>query len=190
MTNPGGMQYPGVRSRRPTRSPIAAGSSPSSRPSSRCNDAVAIGRASVARETVQPAAAPAPVTVTAPASTVTRTVTSTPAPVTVTADPVTVTVDPATVTAPPVSVTTTVSEAAAEPAATLRNGINLVGTDVQPGSYRSDMADCYWARLSGTSGDSATSSPTASAPPSSRSVRPTSRSSPDPAHPGPRWADR
>lgn len=107
--------------------------------------AVAIGSASVSRETVQPSAAPAPVTVTAKPSTVTKTATVTPAPVTVTATP-------ATVTAPPVSVTATVTEAAAGPTATIKNGISLVGVDIQPGTYRSDNEDCYWARLSGTSG--------------------------------------
>src|SRR5699024_5285451 len=34
------------------------------------------------------------------------------------------------------------------------SGIYLVGEDIKPGSYRSDSSDCYWARLSGTSGES------------------------------------
>jgi len=33
------------------------------------------------------------------------------------------------------------------------DGIFLVGDDIAPGEYRSEAADCYWARLSGTSGD-------------------------------------
>jgi len=109
--------------------------------------AVAVGRASVSQGSVQPAAVPAPVTVTATPSTVTKTVTATPAPVTVTADPTTVTAPRVSVTA-----TATVTEAAAGPSATIKNGINLVGVDVQPGTYRSDNDNCYWARLSGTSG--------------------------------------
>ena len=33
-------------------------------------------------------------------------------------------------------------------------GVHLVGTDIQPGQYRNaGTADCYWARLSSTSGD-------------------------------------
>lgn len=147
-TTPGGMQYSGVPQ------PPAGGTQ---RKSSRGRIvaivaavvalvlAVAVGRASASNETVQPAAAPASVTVTATPSTVIKTVTATPAPVTVTADPTTV-------TAPPVSVTATVTEAAAGPSATIKNGINLVGVDVQPGTYRSDGANCYWARLSGTNG--------------------------------------
>lgn len=109
--------------------------------------AAGIGRASATQEPVQPAAAPAPATVTAKPSTVTKTVTATPTPVTVTADPTTVTAPPATVIE-----TATVTEAAGGPTATIREGVNLVGVDVQPGTYRSDNADCYWARLSGTSG--------------------------------------
>lgn len=102
--------------------------------------AVAVGRASVTQNAVEPTAAPAPVTVT-----------STATPPTVTT---TVTADPPTVTAPPVTVTetATVTEAAAGPTASIKNGISLIGVDVQPGTYRSDNEDCYWARLSGTSG--------------------------------------
>lgn len=149
-TTPGGMQYPGV-----PEPPV--GGEP--RKSSRGKvvaiiaavvalvAAVAVGRASASKETVQPAAAPAPVTVTAKPSTVTETVTATPAPVTVTADPTTVTAPPVSVTA-----TATVTEAAAGPTATIKNGINLVGVDVQPGTYRSDNDNCYWARLSATNG--------------------------------------
>lgn len=33
------------------------------------------------------------------------------------------------------------------------SGIYLVGEDIKPGTYRSDGARCYWARLSGTSGE-------------------------------------
>jgi len=109
--------------------------------------AVAVGRASAKQDAVQPVAVPAPVTVTAKPSTVTRTVTATPAPVTVTPDPTTVTAPPATTTQ-----TATVTEAAAGPTATIKDGVSLVGVDVQPGTFRSDNADCYWARLSGTSG--------------------------------------
>lgn len=115
--------------------------------------AAVIGRASASPQQVQPAAAPAPVTVTAKPSTVTKTVTATPAPVTVTADPITVTAPPATVTATVTAEGPTVTaEAPSAPKAGIRDGINLVGTDVQPGTFRSDKADCYWARLSGTSG--------------------------------------
>lgn len=109
--------------------------------------AVAVGRASVGQESVQPAAAPAPVTVTAKPSTVIKTVTATPTPVTITADPTTVTAPPSTLTA-----TATITEAASGPSASIKDGISLVGVDIQPGTYRSDKADCYWARLSGTGG--------------------------------------
>lgn len=149
-TNPGGMQYPDGP---PPPAGGAAGKSSRGRIIAiiaavvALVAAVAVGRATVSRETVQPAAAPAPVTVTAKPSTVTKTVTSTAAPVTVTAAPTTVTAPPVSVTA-----TATVTEAAAGPTATVKNGINLVGVDVQPGTYRSDGANCYWARLSGTSG--------------------------------------
>ena len=34
------------------------------------------------------------------------------------------------------------------------SGIYLVGEDIKPGTYRSNGSDCYWARLSGTSGES------------------------------------
>ena len=33
------------------------------------------------------------------------------------------------------------------------DGIWLVGTDIRPGTYRGGGDGCYWARLSGTSGD-------------------------------------
>ena len=86
----------------------------------------------------QTTAAAAPVTTTV-SITVPVTVTqAAPAPVTVTAaapDPVTL--------APP----------AAAPGTVPRDGTNLVGTDVQPGTYKSSEASgCYWERLSGTSG--------------------------------------
>lgn len=142
-TTPGGTQYSGF----PEPS-TAAGSKKSNRGKVfaiaaivvALVAAVAVGRASVNQQAVQPAAAPAPVTVT-----------STATPPTVTT---TVTADPTTVTAPPVTVTesATVTELAAGPTATIKNGISLVGVDVQPGTYRSENEDCYWARLSGTSG--------------------------------------
>lgn len=35
------------------------------------------------------------------------------------------------------------------------DGVHLVGTDIQPGTYRNDgQSGCYWARRSGVSGDS------------------------------------
>lgn len=33
------------------------------------------------------------------------------------------------------------------------SGVYLVGEDIKPGTYRSDGGRCYWARLSGTSGE-------------------------------------
>jgi hypothetical protein len=67
--------------------------------------------------------------------------------VTVTAPPVTVTKPapaPKTVTAPPPGPASVMTE----------DGIYLVGTDIKPGQYKSGPSgDCYWARLSGTSGD-------------------------------------
>lgn len=33
------------------------------------------------------------------------------------------------------------------------SGVYLVGEDIQPGTYRSESSGCYWARLSGTSGE-------------------------------------
>ncbi len=149
-TTPGGMQYPGPSD------PSTGGPTKGSGRGKivaivaavvALVAAVAVGRASVKQEAVQPAAAPTPVTVTAKPTTVTKTVTSTPAPVTVTADPTTVTAPPVTVTQ-----TATTTEAAAGPTATIKNGINIVGTDIQPGTYRSDGENCYWARLSGTNG--------------------------------------
>ncbi len=44
------------------------------------------------------------------------------------------------------------TESAAGPSTTIKDGINLVCVDVQPGTYRSENGDCYWERLSGTSG--------------------------------------
>ena len=86
-------------------------------------------------------------TVSGPRPTVTVSVPAEPgAEVTVTAPPVTVT-KPApakTVTAPPVGPVSVMTE----------DGIYLVGTDIKPGQYKSGPGDgCYWARLSGTSGD-------------------------------------
>ena len=112
--------------------------------------AAAIGRASAVQDPVQ-AAAPAPVTVTAEPVTVTATVKATPAPVTVTADPTTVTAPASTVVQTQTATVTT--EAPAGPKATIKDGISLVGVDVQPGTYRSDNPNCYFARLSGTSGE-------------------------------------
>lgn len=130
-TNPGGRQYPGVPE------------SPSSghRKSHRSRIMV-VGpvAAAAGRGRRRRAGATMATTVT--------TVTSTPAPVTATADPTTVTAAPVSVTA-----TATATDAASGPAATIKNGINLVGVDVQPGTYRSEKDDCYWARLSGTGGD-------------------------------------
>lgn len=89
------------------------------------------------------APAPAPVTVTAEA----------PAPVTVTA-----TAEPG-VPAAPVTVTVTatpdapVTSASDPTIVSIQEGTNLVGTDVQPGTYRTTGTTCYWARLSGLSGE-------------------------------------
>ncbi|MGH8826982.1 MAG: hypothetical protein ACRDVZ_05130, partial [Jiangellaceae bacterium] len=49
----------------------------------------------------------------------------------------------------------TATEAQFEAGTIPGDGIYLVGTDIQPGEYRGNPAggDCYWARLSGTSGD-------------------------------------
>jgi hypothetical protein len=50
----------------------------------------------------------------------------------------------------------TSAEVAVEAGTIPGDGIFLVGTDIQPGAYRGNAAgnsDCYWARLSGTSGD-------------------------------------
>lgn len=142
-TTPGGMQYPGfpepppaIQTKKSSRGRIVAIVAMVVA----LVAAVAVGRASATRSAGQPVAAPATVTSTAPARTVTATTT--------------VTADPTTITAPPVSVTTTatVTEAAAGPSATVKDGINLVGVDVQPGTYRSENGECYWARLSGTGG--------------------------------------
>lgn len=44
--------------------------------------------------------------------------------------------------------------AAAPLPTTFGDGIHVVGTDIQPGTYRAEGTDgCYWARLSGFSGD-------------------------------------
>ncbi|MFO1539111.1 MAG: hypothetical protein ACKOTZ_01500 [Chloroflexota bacterium] len=39
------------------------------------------------------------------------------------------------------------------PGAAIPDGVLIVGTDIAPGTYRTSGADCYWARLSGFSGD-------------------------------------
>ena len=61
--------------------------------------------------------------------------------------------------------TTADSQSAAEPraenapqrsASTFGNGTHLVGTDIQPGTYRAEASrfgGCYWSRLSGLGGD-------------------------------------
>lgn len=88
----------------------------------------------------------------ASAPTVTKTVTATAqevATVTATAAPITVTAPAETVVQ---TAQLTVTEAASGPTATIKDGISLVGVDVQPGTYKSDSPDCYFARLSGTSG--------------------------------------
>ena len=146
-TTPGGMQYPGfpepppaIQTKKSSRGRIVAIAAMVVA----LVAAVAVGRASATRSAGQPVAAPATVTSMAPPGTVTATTTAT----------ATVTAAPTTITAPPVSVTTTVTvtEAAAGPSTTIKDGINLVGVDVQPGTYRSENGDCYWARLSGTGG--------------------------------------
>lgn len=80
--------------------------------------------------------------------TATTTAAPTPPPVTVTAE-----APPAAATPPPVTVT---AQPPANPPAAApgvpQDGMNLVGTDVAPGTYRSQGATCYWERLSGTSG--------------------------------------
>ena len=114
---------------------------------------VGIGRSSASQNNSATALAAPTVTSQAPVSTVTKTVTATAVPpastVSATPAPVTVTAPPATVVE---SVPVTVTEAAAGPTATIKNGISLVGVDVQPGTYKSDSEDCYFARLSGTGG--------------------------------------
>jgi hypothetical protein len=88
------------------------------------------GNASKNPQAAAPAAgAPAPVTITATATrTVVAVVTST-AP----AEP------PVTITAGP-------------PPATLHEGVNIVGVDVQPGTYQSLQDGCYFERLKGFGG--------------------------------------
>ncbi len=92
-----------------------------------------------------------------------KTVAAAPSPtVTVTADPgqpepaPTVTVTAAPAPAKTVTVTKTAKPAppAAVPAAIQDDGTFLVGTDVAPGTYKSEGGgSCYWARLSDTTGD-------------------------------------
>ena len=54
----------------------------------------------------------------------------------------------------PTDVVGTQPAAAATAAATFGDGIHIVGTDVEPGTYRTDAPDgCYWERLSGLSGE-------------------------------------
>jgi len=103
------------------------------------------------------ASAPATVTAQGPVSTelATQTQTATEM-VTSTAVPVTQTVSaPAVTETAQVTETVeiTVTEQSSAPAAGLKDGVSLVGVDVQPGTYRTDSGSCYWARLSGTSGE-------------------------------------
>lgn len=107
----------------------------------------------------QSAAAPTPsALVSAAGATVTKTVTTTSKATSVRSQTAMVTTTvtemapAATVTkeAPTITVT---EEAPAGPAASIRDGVSLVGVDVQPGTYRSDSQNCYFARLSGTSGE-------------------------------------
>ncbi|MDT3438320.1 hypothetical protein [Pseudofrankia sp. BMG5.37] len=62
--------------------------------------------------------------------------------------------------APLLSTTPTAPVAPPAPATTITPGTWLVGTSIQPGTYETTTAgtdvldSCYWARLSGTSGDS------------------------------------
>lgn len=111
---------------------------------------VGIGRSAANQSAAaNPQAAPVTSAVTTP--TVTKFVTQTAKPQTAT---VTATPAPVTVTAPGETVVqtaqVTVTEAASGPSASIKNGISLVGTDIQPGTYKSDSDDCYFARLSGT----------------------------------------
>lgn len=111
---------------------------------------VGIGRSSANQNA---AAAAQAVSGTSPALTVTKFVTQSAQPETAT---VTATPAPVTVTAPAETVVQTaqltVTEAASGPTASIKDGISLVGVDVQPGTYKSDSGNCYFARLSGTGG--------------------------------------
>lgn len=111
---------------------------------------IAIGSASAKPAPAPAATAPAPVIVTAeapPAVTVTAAAPPAAPAVTVTA-------------AAPPAVTVTVTAAAPAPAAPAAptagtvpvDGMNMVGTTVQPGTYSASKSGCYWERLSGTSG--------------------------------------
>lgn len=56
-------------------------------------------------------------------------------------------------TAPPPDPVTVTAEPAG-PAAAFGSGTQLVGVDIEPGTYRAPGGDrCYWERLSGASGD-------------------------------------
>ena len=62
------------------------------------------------------------------------------------------------VTAPTASAPTASAPTAAAPTASFGPGIQLVGTDIQPGTYRATVEDgviplCTWQRLSGLSGE-------------------------------------
>lgn len=114
----------------------------------------AIG-ASGAKGTSASSSTSAPVTVTAAAPPAVTVTAGAPAAVTVTAEaPPAVTVTaaaPAPVTVVETAVATVTAPA---PVATtdIPDGISLVGTDIQPGTYKSTSPDCYFARLSDTSG--------------------------------------
>jgi len=97
-----------------------------------------IGSAGGTESTAGTATPPA-VTVTAPASTVT-----------VTAPGATVQA-----AAPAATVTVTQKAEAPAPAVAFSDGVHLVGTDIQPGTYKAANSDggCYWARLKNTDGD-------------------------------------
>ena len=110
---------------------------------------IALGSAGGGSKATEQAAAPAPVTVTAeapPAVTVSAAVL--PAVTVTAAAPA-----PVTITAPAAApVTVTAAPAAPAVGTVPRDGISIVGTSVQPGTYSSSSPSCYFARLSDTSG--------------------------------------
>jgi len=77
--------------------------------------------------------------------------------VTAAAPTVTVTAPGATVqaAAPTSTVTVTQTAEAPAPAAAFSDGVHLVGSDIQPGTYKAANSDgdCYWARLKNTDGN-------------------------------------
>jgi hypothetical protein len=73
---------------------------------------------------------------------------------TVTARPESTLTVTATATATVATKTTVTAKPPAPKAAITEDGTYLVGKDIKPGTYRAHADDlCYWARLSGTSGD-------------------------------------